>query len=252
MGVPLLVIIPKGGQAVEQPGTVPSGMSFHGLHERFVTAASHDTFTPVSLSVPAPEQSSGARPQEHVPGVSGSFVSPALGCWSGSGVQAAQRRDHQPVRARKVSAALGPTPRPPSPRPEFSPPPGAPPPRCSTAALPASPPPSPAPAANTSPRPVSGVERERKVSMRLHRGAPVNISSSDLTGRQDTSRMSTSQVRTSRRRPAPCAPLTEGGTQLRPFSLRPGWSDGAKQSGPRVLKSFFPHSLSFSPPFSRV
>ncbi|NIG58702.1 casein kinase 1, delta [Pontoporia blainvillei] len=47
--------------------------------------------------------------------------------------------------------------------------------------------------ANTSPRPVSGMERERKVSMRLHRGAPVNISSSDLTGRQDTSRMSTSQ-----------------------------------------------------------
>lgn len=43
---------------------------------------------------------------------------------------------------------------------------------------------------------VSGMERERKVSMRLHRGAPVNISSSDLTGRQDTSRMSTSQVRT--------------------------------------------------------
>uniref|UniRef100_A0A672PWD1 non-specific serine/threonine protein kinase n=1 Tax=Sinocyclocheilus grahami TaxID=75366 RepID=A0A672PWD1_SINGR len=38
-----------------------------------------------------------------------------------------------------------------------------------------------------------GMERERKVSMRLHRGAPVNISSSDLTGRQDTSRMSTSQ-----------------------------------------------------------
>uniref|UniRef100_A0A673IDC8 non-specific serine/threonine protein kinase n=1 Tax=Sinocyclocheilus rhinocerous TaxID=307959 RepID=A0A673IDC8_9TELE len=42
--------------------------------------------------------------------------------------------------------------------------------------------------------PVCGMERERKVSMRLHRGAPVNISSSDLTGRQDTSRMSTSQV----------------------------------------------------------
>lgn len=41
-----------------------------------------------------------------------------------------------------------------------------------------------------------GMERERKVSMRLHRGAPVNISSSDLTGRQDTSRMSTSQVPT--------------------------------------------------------
>ncbi|RXN33087.1 casein kinase I isoform X1 [Labeo rohita] len=40
----------------------------------------------------------------------------------------------------------------------------------------------------------TGMERERKVSMRLHRGAPVNISSSDLTGRQDTSRMSTSQL----------------------------------------------------------
>ncbi|TRZ14386.1 hypothetical protein HGM15179_012677 [Zosterops borbonicus] len=52
-------------------------------------------------------------------------------------------------------------------------------------------------AANTSPRPVCGMERERKVSMRLHRGAPVNISSSDLTGRQDTSRMSTSQERCS-------------------------------------------------------
>lgn len=48
--------------------------------------------------------------------------------------------------------------------------------------------------ANTSPRQVSGMERERKVSMRLHRGAPVNVSSSDLTGRQETSRMSTSQV----------------------------------------------------------
>ncbi|KAF7647708.1 hypothetical protein LDENG_00167810 [Lucifuga dentata] len=39
----------------------------------------------------------------------------------------------------------------------------------------------------------TGMEKERKVSMRLHRGAPVNISSSDLTGRQDASRMSTSQ-----------------------------------------------------------
>ncbi|KAM7371279.1 hypothetical protein PAMP_010764 [Pampus punctatissimus] len=45
-----------------------------------------------------------------------------------------------------------------------------------------------------SPRQASGMERERKVSMRLHRGAPVNVSSSDLTGRQDTSRMSTSQM----------------------------------------------------------
>ncbi|KAG7258940.1 hypothetical protein CRUP_000054 [Coryphaenoides rupestris] len=40
----------------------------------------------------------------------------------------------------------------------------------------------------------TGMERERKVSMRLHRGAPVNISSSDLTGRQDASRMSASQA----------------------------------------------------------
>ncbi|XP_038190437.1 LOW QUALITY PROTEIN: casein kinase I-like [Arvicola amphibius] len=48
--------------------------------------------------------------------------------------------------------------------------------------------------ANTSPRPVSGMERERKVSMGLHRGTPVNVTSSDLTTRQDTSRMSTSQI----------------------------------------------------------
>lgn len=30
--------------------------------------------------------------------------------------------------------------------------------------------------------------------MRLHRGAPANVSSSDLTGRQDVSRMAASQV----------------------------------------------------------
>lgn len=43
---------------------------------------------------------------------------------------------------------------------------------------------------------LSGMEKERKVSMRLHRGAPVNISSSDLTGRQETSRMSSQVTRT--------------------------------------------------------
>uniref|UniRef100_A0A672Z2N0 non-specific serine/threonine protein kinase n=1 Tax=Sphaeramia orbicularis TaxID=375764 RepID=A0A672Z2N0_9TELE len=42
----------------------------------------------------------------------------------------------------------------------------------------------------------TGMEKERKVSMRLHRGAPVNISSSDLTGRQDTSRISYNLVET--------------------------------------------------------
>lgn len=47
---------------------------------------------------------------------------------------------------------------------------------------------------NTSPRAISRAERERKVSMRLHRGAPANISSSDLTARHDQSR---SQVRRS-------------------------------------------------------
>lgn len=31
--------------------------------------------------------------------------------------------------------------------------------------------------------------------MRLHRGAPANVSSSDLTARQDQSRISTSQVK---------------------------------------------------------
>ncbi|XP_028267767.1 casein kinase I [Parambassis ranga] len=47
---------------------------------------------------------------------------------------------------------------------------------------------------NTSPRAISRAERERKVSMRLHRGAPANVSSSDQTGRHDQSRISTSQV----------------------------------------------------------
>ncbi|KAL2309219.1 hypothetical protein Nmel_005404 [Mimus melanotis] len=47
---------------------------------------------------------------------------------------------------------------------------------------------------NTSPRAISRVDRERKVSMRLHRGAPANVSSSDLTGRQEVSRISASQV----------------------------------------------------------
>ncbi|XP_061604614.1 casein kinase I isoform X2 [Phyllopteryx taeniolatus] len=47
---------------------------------------------------------------------------------------------------------------------------------------------------NTSPRAISRAERERKVSMRLHRGAPANVSSSDVTARHDQSRISTSQV----------------------------------------------------------
>uniref|UniRef100_A0A3Q3ICQ3 non-specific serine/threonine protein kinase n=1 Tax=Monopterus albus TaxID=43700 RepID=A0A3Q3ICQ3_MONAL len=47
---------------------------------------------------------------------------------------------------------------------------------------------------NASPRAISRAERERKVSMRLHRGAPANVSSSDLTARHDQSRISTSQV----------------------------------------------------------
>ncbi|XP_004410828.1 PREDICTED: casein kinase I isoform epsilon isoform X1 [Odobenus rosmarus divergens] len=49
-------------------------------------------------------------------------------------------------------------------------------------------------AGNTSPRAISRVDRERKVSMRLHRGAPANVSSSDLTGRQEVSRISASQT----------------------------------------------------------
>ncbi|PNI48918.1 CSNK1E isoform 12, partial [Pan troglodytes] len=50
------------------------------------------------------------------------------------------------------------------------------------------------PAGNTSPRAISRVDRERKVSMRLHRGAPANVSSSDLTGRQEVSRIPASQT----------------------------------------------------------
>ncbi|MEJ1271514.1 hypothetical protein NN561_002355 [Cricetulus griseus] len=49
-------------------------------------------------------------------------------------------------------------------------------------------------AGNTSPRAISRADRERKVSMRLHRGAPANVSSSDLTGRQEVSRISASQT----------------------------------------------------------
>ncbi|GAB1299586.1 Casein kinase I isoform epsilon [Apodemus speciosus] len=48
-------------------------------------------------------------------------------------------------------------------------------------------------AGNTSPRAISRADRERKVSMRLHRGAPANVSSSDLTGRQEVSRIAASQ-----------------------------------------------------------
>ena len=87
---------------------------------------------------------------------------------------------------------------------------------------------SPSPPANTSPRPVSGMERERKVSMRLHRGAPVNISSSDLTGRQDTSRMSTSQVRapwaSTRARPGQSS-LSAGALRYRAWAQ--SWSSAA-------------------------
>uniref|UniRef100_A0A4W5KTH6 non-specific serine/threonine protein kinase n=1 Tax=Hucho hucho TaxID=62062 RepID=A0A4W5KTH6_9TELE len=47
---------------------------------------------------------------------------------------------------------------------------------------------------NASPQAVSRAERERKVAMRLHRGAPANISSSDLTAQMGQSRIATSQV----------------------------------------------------------
>ncbi|KAG8511173.1 Casein kinase I isoform epsilon, partial [Galemys pyrenaicus] len=77
-------------------------------------------------------------------------------------------------------------------------------------------------AGNTSPRAISRVDRERKVSMRLHRGAPANVSSSDLTGRQEVSRISASQV--SRSLPGPGqatfavgvgpSPLSRAGSKL--------------------------------------
>ncbi|MFT7803983.1 casein kinase I-like [Arapaima gigas] len=47
---------------------------------------------------------------------------------------------------------------------------------------------------NTSPRVISRVERDRKVSMRLHRGAPANVASSDLPGRHDPTRVTVPQV----------------------------------------------------------
>ncbi|CAH1273313.1 CSNK1D [Branchiostoma lanceolatum] len=55
---------------------------------------------------------------------------------------------------------------------------------------------TPSPAAPTSPRPLSRAERERRVSMRLHRGTAPNVSTSDLTatGRTDPARMSASHI----------------------------------------------------------
>lgn len=73
-----------------------------------------------------------------------------------------------------------------------------------------------APTGNTSPRAISRVDRERKVSMRLHRGAPANVSSSDLTGRQEVSRISASQV-------SPCRDVCGLGLHV-PEGLRaPQW-----------------------------
>uniref|UniRef100_A0A672FXA4 non-specific serine/threonine protein kinase n=1 Tax=Salarias fasciatus TaxID=181472 RepID=A0A672FXA4_SALFA len=52
------------------------------------------------------------------------------------------------------------------------------------------------PAGNRSPQAgrAERAERERKVAMRLHRGAPANVSSSDLTARLDQSRITASQT----------------------------------------------------------
>lgn len=83
--------------------------------------------------------------------------------------------------------------------------------------------------ANTSPRPVSGMERERKVSMRLHRGAPANISSSDLTGRQDASRMSTSQV---------CAPGSWRAGRWSQAFLCLDWSHGLQAEWGKGFEGF--------------
>lgn len=62
--------------------------------------------------------------------------------------------------------------------------------------------------------------------MRLHRGAPVNISSSDLTGRQDTSRMSTSQVGH-----APCHEQTVE-TAAEVFAVRGGKTQDEEKKQP--------------------
>uniref|UniRef100_A0A3B3RC28 non-specific serine/threonine protein kinase n=1 Tax=Paramormyrops kingsleyae TaxID=1676925 RepID=A0A3B3RC28_9TELE len=61
---------------------------------------------------------------------------------------------------------------------------------------------------NTSPRVITRAERDRKVSMRLHRGAPANVSSSDAAGRHEQQRVTASQVPPHPRpRLAPAFPL---------------------------------------------
>lgn len=88
---------------------------------------------------------------------------------------------------------------------------------------------------NTSPRAISRAERERKVSMRLHRGAPANVSSSDLTARHDQSRISTSQVK--RVKTLDCCSVT--------FSGKPQY----KQCASRIFVLFH---LQVSVPFEHM
>lgn len=70
--------------------------------------------------------------------------------------------------------------------------------------------------------------------MRLHRGAPANVSSSDLTGRQEVSRISASQVS--------CSPWPSCASPLRPRAR--SWRES------RLGPLFSPLRYPWSSPFS--
>ncbi|KAL1790628.1 casein kinase I isoform X1, partial [Sigmodon hispidus] len=79
-------------------------------------------------------------------------------------------------------------------------------------------------AGNTSPRAISRANLERKVSMRLHRGAPAKVSSSDLIGRQEVSRISASQASSSSQDASLTSDLSQG------YRCSPAWKLLGKKS----------------------
>ncbi|XP_035696211.1 casein kinase I-like isoform X2 [Branchiostoma floridae] len=92
---------------------------------------------------------------------------------------------------------------------------------------------TPSPAAPTSPRPLSRAERERRVSMRLHRGTAPNVSTSDLTatGRTDPARPKQKRAKAERRKSSHITPEASFG------SLRRGSASGREKDGDTTGRS---------------
>ncbi|XP_078691899.1 casein kinase I-like isoform X1 [Branchiostoma floridae x Branchiostoma belcheri] len=92
---------------------------------------------------------------------------------------------------------------------------------------------TPSPAAPTSPRPLSRAERERRVSMRLHRGTAPNVSTSDLTatGRTDPARPKQKRAKAERRKSSHITPEASYG------SLRRGSASGREKDGDTTGRS---------------